>query len=97
MSEVYGVIVSHYEAAKMVGERSQVRAVVRARSRAAAGRALAAAGLYSNAGAATRHLADYGATTANVVELETCNLDGRVHVTRMSGKDLIPWPPPSVP
>lgn len=96
IGEVWGVGVVHPDAAKAVGERLQVRAVVRARSRAAAGRALAAAGLYGDAGRATRHLAEYGSPTGNAVELATCETEGQVYVCPMSMRDrrLLPWPPP---
>lgn len=85
--EIWGVAAMSSEAAKALGERNhvrQVRAVVLVRSRIAAARAFAAAGLYSDVGRAERHLTYYGATSSNEREKQVCILEDEVFVTNMN-------------
>jgi hypothetical protein len=72
---------------------SQARVLVRGRSRAAAARAFAAAGLYHDARSADHHLKDYGCPTHNAHELETVQ-DHHVYVTGGYGavRTILPLP-----
>lgn len=68
-----------------------------ARSRAAAGRYLTEAGLYAEAGQASRHLRDYGSTTGNAQELAACVVEGEVFVKdTLHNSRVLRWPQPTV-
>lgn len=95
-AEAWGLPVICYAAVQELGDKphhSQVRALVLARSRAAAGRALAQA-FDGSAESWTRTLATYGSTTGNPRELEACTVEGQVYVTSMNRTQapIIPWP-----
>lgn len=98
--KVHAVTVPSYAVAQALGlpeGRAQVRAIVAAPSRAAAGRALCAAGLGGHTEqAVTRFLAEWGNVTGNAAEVELALRDpGQVYVLPLNARGVegvIPWP-----
>lgn len=99
-AQIWGCTVASRAASEALGQQNhhlQVRAVVLARSRAAAARAFTAAGLFSDPGSASRFLATYGSTSTNPREVELCTEEGQVWVghdgAHLGPRDYLPWSP----